>query len=300
MCGLSCRFLTCAAAPLPTAPRPARALRGPPAGPFPASLRGTVLAAAGGQDGAGITPLLAKPIHALAMDGRAELGHPGGSPLKPNPNPSHPGLVQMGRRISLMHRWAPRTDPLLCGLLLALHATLLLRLALLGGLERLPLPLAGAYLSWLHLRMGHDWVRCVRCHALACHAMPCLSTGGPGGEGAPVQLPAILLPAMLLCRAHAPGLPSLHCSQWAGCVSAACCCRPPSCCWLHPSQRPQAPLQRRRRWVLMVTAACSTPAAQQCTWVPAHSEAAGTTCGPLQRQQWGPSAAGTSPYLQRP
>ena len=64
----------------------------------------------------------------------------------------------MARRISLMHRWAPRTDPLLLGLLLALHATLLLRLALLGGLERLPLALAGTYLSLVQLRMAPAWV----------------------------------------------------------------------------------------------------------------------------------------------
>lgn len=64
----------------------------------------------------------------------------------------------MGRRIRALRRWAPRSDPLLCGVLLGLHAALLLRLALAGSLEAWPLPLAGVYLSWQQLRMMHRWV----------------------------------------------------------------------------------------------------------------------------------------------
>ena len=48
---------------------------------------------------------------------------------------------------------------MLATLLLALHATLLLRLLLAGGgLEQCPLPLLGAYVSWHALRMTQAWV----------------------------------------------------------------------------------------------------------------------------------------------
>lgn len=70
---------------------------------------------------------------------------------------------QMACRLYLVRHWAPRSDPMLAMLLLALHATLLLRLLLGGGLEHCPLPLLGAYLSWHALRMADAWVRCCDC-----------------------------------------------------------------------------------------------------------------------------------------
>lgn len=86
-------------------------------------------------------------------------------------NPAHAPCrhLQMGRRIYLMRHWSPRSDPTLGILLLVLHLTLLLRLALAGssgggssgaawGFELLPFPLAGAYLAWLQLRMTRRWV----------------------------------------------------------------------------------------------------------------------------------------------
>lgn len=69
----------------------------------------------------------------------------------------------MACRLYLVRHWAPRSDPMLAMLLLALHATLLLRLLLGGGLEHCPLPLLGAYLSWHALRMADAWVRCCDC-----------------------------------------------------------------------------------------------------------------------------------------
>lgn len=65
---------------------------------------------------------------------------------------------QMACRLFLVRHWAPRSDPMLATLLLALHSTLLLRLLLAGGLEQCPLPLLGAYLSWHALRMTEAWV----------------------------------------------------------------------------------------------------------------------------------------------
>ncbi len=65
----------------------------------------------------------------------------------------------MASRLFLVRHWAPRSDPMLATLLLALHATLLLRLLLAGGgLEQCPLPLLGAYVSWHALRMTQAWV----------------------------------------------------------------------------------------------------------------------------------------------
>lgn len=65
----------------------------------------------------------------------------------------------MAHRLFLMRHWAPHSDPVLAVLLLALHASLLLRLALSGSLEQCPVPLLGASLSWHALRMAHRWVR---------------------------------------------------------------------------------------------------------------------------------------------
>lgn len=87
-----------------------------------------------------------------------QLGRHGSRPAAVH-TPRRASAVQLGRRIFHMSEWAPLSDPLLLITLLALHATLLLRLALAGGLELLPLPLVGAYVSWHCLRMTYQWVR---------------------------------------------------------------------------------------------------------------------------------------------
>lgn len=127
---------------------------------------------------------------------------------------------QLARRIRLMTHWAPHSDPALCAALLALHASLLLRLALGGapGLERWPLPLAGAGLAWMQLRMGRRWVSAAPAlRPAACRHRGCNS---------PIMVPQrrdLLSHDRLTCPPW--------CSRWDGCACAAGCWREPSCCW---------------------------------------------------------------------